>query len=100
MGLFQERQQRFGWPPGRLEPGLAVADEGGGIAADQVDELLHLGLTGRLLEIFPDGGLDALLAQQLERLPRLAATRVVPDGDGHLLDLPSPFLWGGVAVIR
>ena len=44
----------------RLELGLAVADQLARIAADQIDQLLDLGLARRLLEILADRGLDAL----------------------------------------
>ena len=33
---------------------------------------------------------DAALAQQRQRLPRLAAARIVPDGDGHEMRPPCP----------
>src|ERR1700730_1626758 len=77
----------------RLEFGLAVADQRAVLAAYQIDQFLDLGFAGRLLEILTDRGLDALLAQELEGLPRLAAARVVPDRDAHA-NLSSPVIRG------
>ena len=54
------------------------------------DQLLDLGLAGRFLEILANRRLDAFAAQKLQRLPGLAATRVVPDRHAHRLLVPLP----------
>src|SRR5262249_28611868 len=66
-----------------LELSLAIANQLPGLAAQQSDQLLDLGLAGRLPEILAHVGVYSLLAQKLQRLPRLAATWIVPNDDGH-----------------
>src|SRR5262245_10356742 len=68
---------------------LAIADQFLRLAAHQFDQLLDLGLAGRLLEILANSRLYSLFAQQLQRLARLGAAWVVPDGEGHAISLLS-----------
>src|SRR5258708_38022866 len=68
----------------RLELRFAIPNQILRIAAQKVDQFFDFGLARRLLEILADRGLYSLAAQKLERLPRFAAARVVPDRDAHL----------------
>ena len=49
---------------------------------------VELLLGRRILEIFPDLGLDSVVTKQADRLPGLASARVVPDDNGHEMDPP------------
>ncbi len=80
--------------PERLELGLAVADQRAQLAAHHVQELLDLGLAGRLLEVLADRRRRHLSSSGgSKRLARLAAARVVPDRDGHPCVIWG-FFWG------
>src|SRR5216683_3260034 len=83
----------------RLELRFAIPNQILRIAAQKVDQFFDFVLARRLLEILADRGLYSLAAQKLERLPRFAAARVVPDRDAHLDPLSmSPPSYGGGSV--
>ena len=68
----------------RLELGLAVADQLPPASPPTMSiSFSTSALLGGCLRYSRIVGVDALLLQELERLPRFAAARVVPDRDGH-----------------
>ena len=69
---------------------LLAPHEIAGLHVKSFENRVQLGCGRRILQVLDDLGLDAALAEQADRLPRLTSARVVPDDDGHV-----PVLLGG-----